>query len=79
MKSDFLKLNIIDLARGAVVATGAAILAAIVPILETGSIPGVSTLKGIAVTGLAAGGAYLLKNLFTNSKDQLVRGETVNG
>lgn len=75
MKSEFLKLNLEDIARGSIVAIIASVLAAIMLILESGQLPTASSLKAIGITGLAAGAAYLMKNLFTNSWDQVATPE----
>ena len=75
MKSTFLKINIQDVARGVIVAAGAAFLAGVVPILESGQLPTIGALQGIGITGLAAGAAYLAKNFLTNSREELGRGE----
>ena len=52
-----------------------AILSALVPILQSGNFPTGVQLKTIALAGLAAGVAYLVKNMLTNSKDELLKTE----
>ena len=65
--SKFFTLNPVDFVKGLIVAFGTAILTSLMPILNTGTLPTLADLKVIAISGLAAGVTYLLKNLFTNS------------
>jgi hypothetical protein len=69
------KLNSSDILKGCVVAALSSILNAVVMILGTGALPTLENLRTQAIVGLSAGMAYLVKNLLTNSKDQLLRGE----
>lgn len=66
MKSSFLKLNWLDLAKGLVVAIIAPALVVIQSVWSTG----VLTLdyKQLLSVGLAGGLAYLIKNFFTDNK-----------
>ena len=64
--SAFGTLNWKDLGKGALVAAIGAILGAISPALAAGGIT-VAVLQAAGGTGLAAGLAYLSKNLITNS------------
>ena len=73
--SNYLNLNLRDLAKGAIVAALAVIAAALTTSLEAGALPTVEQWKGIGWSGLMAGVAYLLKNLFTNSDDQILKPE----
>lgn len=75
MKSSFLNLNIQDLLKGFVVAGLTAIGTVLLPSLESGLFPDLALLKTAGITGLTAGIAYLLKNLFTNSNDKLLKTE----
>ena len=68
--SEFLKLNWRDVLRGAIVMAGTAVLIAILPILESGSLPTVGELKVIGIAAASSGIAYFLKNLFTNSEGE---------
>jgi hypothetical protein len=67
MNSVFGKLNLNDLAKGFIVAAFAAIGTAILPLLESGTLPTIPNLEAAGITGLTAGLAYIVKNLFTNS------------
>lgn len=75
MKSPFLSIGMRDAIRGAVVAGITSILTTFVSILQSGAPPGLLQLKQIAFVGLAAGISYMVKNLFTNSKDQMFKPE----
>lgn len=75
MKSKFFALNYRDMLRGVVVAAGTAASAAVVSILDQGRAPTLTELQSAGIAGLCAGGIYLLKNLFTNSDDQLLKPE----
>jgi len=71
--SSFLKLNLQDLLKGFIVAALAAIGTALIPLLDAGTLPTLAQLG--AATGLAAGLAYLAKNLFTNSDGEVAKTE----
>jgi hypothetical protein len=64
-----------DFVKAAFTAILTAILTALVPILQSGAFPTGAQLKTIALAGLAAGVAYIVKNLLTNSKDELLKTE----
>lgn len=69
-----------DWIKGAIMAAGMSILTALVTILQ-GMIavppiyPDMKMLATILVAGIIAGATYILKNLFTNSKDQFMKKE----
>lgn len=67
----FLQINWQDLVRGLVVAVIAAILTALLPIVQSGHLPTHAQLIGIGTVALTAAIAYVVKNLLTNSRDQL--------
>lgn len=73
--SSLLKINIRDLVKGFFVAVLTVIVSGLSTSLNTGHLPTETELKSLALIGLSAGGAYLLKNLFTNSNDQLLKKE----
>ena len=73
--SNFLKLNLNDLAKGLVVAFISTALVSVVDILNAGHLPGAEELKVAASVGLAAAASYLLKNLLTNSQGNLFKSE----
>lgn len=75
MKSNFLRLNTSDLVKGFVVAFLSASLTGIVNILDAGTLPLLSDLKQAGIVGLTAGLSYLLKNLLTNSQDEILKKE----
>jgi hypothetical protein len=64
-----------DIVKAVFTAVLTAVLSAIVPILQSGNFPTGAQLKTIALAGLAAGVAYLIKNMLTNSKDELLKTE----
>jgi uncharacterized membrane protein (GlpM family) len=73
--SSFFSLNKRDAINGLIVAFLTAALAGTIAALEAGVLPSVDALKSDALFGLKAAGAYLLKNLFTNSQDQFLVSE----
>lgn len=73
--SNFFSLNKRDVINGLIVAFLSAALAGTIAALEAGVLPSLDALKADALFGLKAAGAYLLKNLFTNSQDQFLTGE----
>jgi hypothetical protein len=74
-RSKFMSLNQRDLLRGLIVAFGTAATTQLVAVLQAGSVPTVMQLKFAALSGIAAGMTYLVKNMFTNSNGQMVKGE----
>jgi len=70
--SSFFSLNKRDAINGLIVAFLSAALAGTIAALEAGVLPSIDALKSDALLGLKAAGAYLLKNLFTNSQDQFL-------
>ncbi len=75
--SQFFNLNLKDLIKGAIVAIISAIVTAIIPVIDSGSLPTMEQLKAAGWMALTAGVSYLLKNLFTNSNDSFLKGEPV--
>jgi hypothetical protein len=73
--SSFFSLNKRDAINGLIVAFLSAALAGTIAALDAGVLPSLDALKSDALFGLKAAGAYLLKNLFTNSSDQFLAGE----
>lgn len=73
MKSEFLKLNVQDLIRGFIVTVIAAILTSLVAIFNAGGFPSLDQMKTIGVFAVGAGISYLIKNLFTNSEDKIMK------
>jgi ABC-type uncharacterized transport system permease subunit len=75
MTSSFLSITSKDVLKGFVVAVLTSIATAVIPVLQTGALPKLEQLHGIAIAGVAAGIAYLFKNFFTNSNDQMLKKE----
>jgi hypothetical protein len=75
MNAKFLALKGIDYVKGFVVAVLTAVLTAVIPVIQTGTFPTGAQLKTMLISGLAAGIAYLIKNMLTNSKDELFKPE----
>jgi VIT1/CCC1 family predicted Fe2+/Mn2+ transporter len=75
MKSKFLNLDVKDAINGFIVAFLSAALTGIVTTLDSGVLPNVAELKQAGVIGLTAGLSYLLKNLVTNSKGDILKAE----
>lgn len=74
MESAFLRLNFKDLAKGAVVAVLVAVLQFVLQVLQGDGLSfSVANLSQILDLAVKAGGAYLLKNLF--SKDNRFLGK----
>lgn len=78
MKSDFLKLNLKDYARGVLVAVLTAALIALQPIVERGTLPTLEELKAIGIVGVSAGIAYLVKNFLTNKNDEMLKDDKLH-
>jgi len=76
MSSNFLKLNTNDLVKGIVIAVLTALLVGLEQIMVPGSLPTLTQLKVVGISAVGAGLAYLVKNMFTNSQGQLLKGET---
>lgn len=79
MNAQFLRLNMDDVLLGFVVAVLSSILSSAVVILQAGNLPNGAQLKTIALVGLSSGVSYLVKNLLTNSNDQLFKTESKGG
>lgn len=75
MKSKFLNLDVKDAVNGFIVAFLSAALTGLVTTLDSGVLPNLAELKQAGVIGLTAGLSYLLKNLVTNSKGDILKGE----
>lgn len=71
--SNLLSLNWRDFVKGLVIAVLTPIIVVIQQSLEAGQLT--FNWKAIGVAALAAAAAYLLKNLVTNSDDQLLKKE----
>jgi len=74
--SEFLKLNGKDLFKGMLVAFLAVLTSSISVILDAGALPSSAEWLNIAKVAGTAAVSYLLKNLFTNSSDQVLKPES---
>lgn len=68
MNSPFLKLNVQDFLKGLIVAVGSSVVTILYNTLQTGSLT--FDWKQIGTVALSSALAYLMKNLFTNSKGE---------
>ena len=73
--SNFLKLNWGDLGKGVLVAFLTVFVGSLSSALNAGTFPTLDQIYGWLLPALAAAGAYLLKNLFTNSDGQVAKPE----
>ncbi len=73
--SGFLKLGWRDFAKGLVVTVLATALGGVYNVLTVGGAITVEVLKTSGVMGVTAGLSYIIKNLLTNSEDQLLKPE----
>lgn len=76
MKSKFGFINLRDAINGFVVAFLASALSAAIQVLDAGRVPTLHELKGYLIIGLTAGISYLMKNIVTNSKGEILKKET---
>ena len=75
MKSKLFTLDSRDLLNGLLIAFLAALLDGIIKLLEIGSSFDWVSLRPVIITGIVAALSYLLKNLATNSQNQLLTKE----
>jgi len=73
MKSSFLTLNAQDFIKGLVVAVLSSVIAILYNTVQAGSLVFDWTL--IATVALTSALGYIMKNLFTNSNDELMKKE----
>ncbi len=78
MKSKLFSVNMKDAVRGLFIAVATAIGTGLTQVLNTGALPDKSSLKSVGIAGAAAGMAYVVKNFFTNSNDELLKKESTN-
>ena len=71
--SSLFTLNLRDALNGFLIAFLTAFLSAVVSGLNTGLFPSLVDLKAFAMVGITAGVSYITKNLFTNSKGELLK------
>jgi len=73
MKSPFLNLNSQDFIKGLVVAVLSAVITIIYNTVQAGSLT--FDWKAIGTVALTSALGYIMKNLFTNSNDELMKKE----
>jgi hypothetical protein len=73
MKSPFLTLNSQDFIKGLVVAVLSSVIAILYSTVQAGSL--VFDWKSIGTVALTSALGYIMKNLFTNSNDELMKKE----
>jgi hypothetical protein len=66
------RLNWADAGKGLLVAFLTVFTGGLITVLQLGGLPSLEQMQGWAISGLAAALAYLIKNLFTNSGNQLL-------
>lgn len=74
-QSSFFDLNKKDLIKALVITIVSVVLGSITDIFKQGSVPTVDQLVDIGILALKVGGAYIVKNLLTNSNDQFLSKE----
>ena len=72
MRSGFLKLHLWDFIKGLIVAILTGIMTFLSTYLQTGTEVNENLWAKVGIAGLISLLAYLLKNLFTNNKDQFL-------
>lgn len=73
--SKFLTVNVRDFMRGLWVAAGTGLAFVLHPILLSGVLPSLAQLQLAGMAAMCAGCSYIIKNLFTNSSDQIGKPE----
>jgi hypothetical protein len=71
MKSKLFKLNVRDIVRAVVMAFITALLTGTYKIIQTGATLDWVTFRPVVMASFAAAIAYLLKNVLTNSNDEM--------
>lgn len=72
MKSNFLNLNIKDVAKSILMVVLTALVGGIYQLLEAGAVLDWVTIKPVLTASVLAGVSYLLKNFLTNSEDKIL-------
>lgn len=78
MKSLFLRLNVKDFIKGAYLAVAVAIVNFLIAAFKAHTPIDITLLQNIGWETLIAFFSYLLKNLLTNSQDQVLKPEPTN-
>jgi hypothetical protein len=75
MKSKFLKINWKDLSRSILMTISTTILAMLSTSVTNQKFPTIADFFNMLKVGALSGVVYLIKNLFTNSRDKFLRNE----
>lgn len=76
MKSKYLTVNALDLVKGSIVAAGTVILSLLGTMIQSGAYLTEEQLIVAVKAGVLAAISYLVKNMFTNSNDELFKSES---
>jgi hypothetical protein len=77
MESKFLRLNRHDFINGIIIAIFCTFITGFYQLIANGGAINWQTIKPVVIAAIGSGVAYLTKNLLTNSKGQLMKGERV--
>jgi hypothetical protein len=72
MKSNFMNINLFDILKGFFVAVITAVLTTVLNLLQTGADLLNLDWKSILTIAVTSGIAYIVKNLLTNNKDEIL-------
>lgn len=75
----FLTLKTKDFIKGFIVSVLTVVMTGAMTSLNSGALPTLAEVKVLALTGLGAGVAYIVKNLLTNSEDKFMKAEPKEG
>jgi hypothetical protein len=78
MKSKLFTVGMKDAVRSLLLAVMTALGTGVLEVLNSGAIPDKPSIRKIGIAGAAAGMAYIIKNFFTNSNDQMFKKEDSN-
>jgi hypothetical protein len=76
MNSLFGKLNVKDFIKATLLAAIVVIIDTLSPVFSSGQFPTLSAIGSALWLGAKAAGAYILKNLFTNSEGKFAKKES---
>jgi len=74
-KSKFSRLCIKDLSKGVIMTVGTTIVGLCSTSVVSGIFPATADFINMGKVGLLSGAVYLIKNFFTNSKDEFLKQE----
>lgn len=77
-QSKFLRINLYDAAKSAILAALTVLVSSLVQILDSGHLPNLEQLKTSWLAALIAGLSYLLKNMLTDENDKFLPMKTTN-